>query len=306
MNLRELEYIVKIGECGNLASAAEALFITSSALSQHLSKVEDDLGTPLFYRSRGNWQPTPAGVEYMNTCRKILALKDETYRKIRDICDVRKGCLRIGMPPERAITIIRGVYPRFHKEYDGLTLNFSEINVRNQQKLIESGDLDLALVTLTDKEMDDNTYITLSREEVFLAVPADDPRCSDIPSTKKNPYPEIDLKLFDNAPFALMRPSSTLRPMQEDIFFKHHVTPRILFETSRTEITLAMVSEGICCSLIPNSYLCIDDSRFRYFSLPDHPKWGVHILYKKGRYLSKAEQRFIELTKEFWQGMIQS
>ena len=304
MNLKELEYIIKIGECGNLASAAQALYITPSALSQHLGKVEEDLGTPLFYRARGNWQPTPAGLEYISACKRILEIKEDSYRKIRDISNIRKGSLQIGMPPERAKFIIRGVYPKFHSEYDGVTLNFLETSVRSQQKRIESGELDLGFVTLSKKDKDDSEYILLADEEIFLAVHPDDPRCSMATPRDGSKYPEIDLKLFDNSPFALMSRNSTLRTVEDDIFSKHQVSPKVLFETSRIETALDMVSEGICCALISGAYFRHEDSTFRYFALSDHPKWQVSIIYKKGRYLSAAEHRFIELAKDFWQRMM--
>ncbi len=300
MNLKELEYIIRIEECGSLAAAAEALYVTPSALSQHLSKVEGELGTPLFSRARGNWQPTPAGEEYIDACRRILEIKADSYRRIRDISDIRRGSLRVGLPPERAAFIIRGVYPQFHQEYDELVLSFFETNVHNQQKLIDKGDLDLGFVTLADRDKDENTYILVSEEELFLAVPSGDQRCHAARPGADGSYPEIDLRLFDNTPFALMYRESTLRPVQEAVFAAHHVIPKVLLETAKNATAIDMVSEGICCALVPATYPHSDNDTFRYFALSDHPKWNVCIMHKKGRYLSKAEKRFIELTREFW------
>ena len=61
MNLKEIEYIVKIAEERNVTRAAEKLFITPSALNQQLLHLERDIGTPLFNRSRTGWTPTEAG-----------------------------------------------------------------------------------------------------------------------------------------------------------------------------------------------------------------------------------------------------
>ena len=60
MDLKQIEYILKIAEEQNITHAAEKLFITQSALNQQLLKLEKELGTPLFYRSRTDWHPTPA------------------------------------------------------------------------------------------------------------------------------------------------------------------------------------------------------------------------------------------------------
>ena len=66
MDLKQIEYILKIAEEQNITHAAEKLFITQSALNQQLLKLEKELGTPLFYRSRTDWHPTPAGEIYLN------------------------------------------------------------------------------------------------------------------------------------------------------------------------------------------------------------------------------------------------
>ena len=72
MDLKQIEYILKIAEEQNITHAAEKLFITQSALNQQLLKLEKELGTPLFYRSRTDWHPTPAGEIYLNAAKDIL------------------------------------------------------------------------------------------------------------------------------------------------------------------------------------------------------------------------------------------
>ena len=72
MDLKQIEYILKIAEEKNITHAAEKLFITQSALNQQLLKLEKELGCPLFYRSRTDWRPTPAGEIYLDAARQIL------------------------------------------------------------------------------------------------------------------------------------------------------------------------------------------------------------------------------------------
>ena len=65
MDTKQIEYILKIAEENNITKAAEKLFITQSALNQQLLKLEKELGTPLFHRSRANWRLTEAGEIYI-------------------------------------------------------------------------------------------------------------------------------------------------------------------------------------------------------------------------------------------------
>ena len=52
MDLKQIEYIVKIAETGSITRAAEQLFITQSALNQQLLKLEQQLGIKLFVRHK--------------------------------------------------------------------------------------------------------------------------------------------------------------------------------------------------------------------------------------------------------------
>ena len=61
MDLKQIEYILKIAEEKNVSRAAMKLFISQSALNQQLLKLEKELGAPLFYRTRHNWELTEIG-----------------------------------------------------------------------------------------------------------------------------------------------------------------------------------------------------------------------------------------------------
>ena len=52
MDFRECEYMVEIAKENNITKAAKNLFISQSALNQQLLKLEKELGTQLFVRSR--------------------------------------------------------------------------------------------------------------------------------------------------------------------------------------------------------------------------------------------------------------
>ena len=63
MDLKQIEYIVKIAETGNITRAAEQLFVTQSALNQQLLNLENALGIKLFYRRK----PTTSSTTLLKT-----------------------------------------------------------------------------------------------------------------------------------------------------------------------------------------------------------------------------------------------
>lgn len=293
MYLKELEYIVKLAEERNLTRAAEKLFITPSALTQQLMKLEEDIGTPLFLRSRSGWTLTEAGEIYLTSAREMLRMKHETYQKLQDIAQIKKGTLTIGFPPERGARMFAGIYPSFHRKYPDITIQIKELSVRQQQTMIANGQLDMGFMTLTDNQKTDDIYIRIHSEEFLLAVPADHPVCEQLSSTA-----EFDLSLLHDMPFAIIYKESTSRSLMDDIFRRSAFSPDIIFESARFQTILDIVNEGLCCGLISSYYI---NNRYRnisYFKLPDHPTWQLCASYKRGAYLSEAARYIISLASE--------
>lgn len=108
MDLKQIEYIVKIDDEHSITRAAEKLFVTQSALNQQLLRLEKELGAPLFHRSKVDMRPTEIGQVYLDNAREILRIKQRTYNLINDMTDAKKGRLSIGFTPRPRQ---RNVYP---------------------------------------------------------------------------------------------------------------------------------------------------------------------------------------------------
>ena len=61
MNFRQLEYIQRIAKEGSISKAAAKLYISQSALSQQLLKLEEEIGAPIFERGINPLRPTHLG-----------------------------------------------------------------------------------------------------------------------------------------------------------------------------------------------------------------------------------------------------
>ena len=61
MDLKQLEYIVKIADENSITRAAERLYISQSGLNQQLLKLENELGIQLFHRSKNDLRLTEGG-----------------------------------------------------------------------------------------------------------------------------------------------------------------------------------------------------------------------------------------------------
>ena len=96
MDTKLMEYIIAIADYGNITKAAEAMFVTQSGLNQQLIRLEKELNTQLFYRTKRQLHPTQAGKIYIKNAREMLKIKKNTYSIIGDIthsttCEISFG-----------------------------------------------------------------------------------------------------------------------------------------------------------------------------------------------------------------------
>lgn len=71
MNWDDLRFLVVIGREGTLAAAARRLKVDQTTVARRLRALEDALGTPLFERSDGRWQPTLLGTRVLERAGRI-------------------------------------------------------------------------------------------------------------------------------------------------------------------------------------------------------------------------------------------
>lgn len=300
MDTKQIEYIIKIADESSITRAAEKLFITQSALSQQLQKLEKELGATLFVRNKSDWILTPEGKVYVDNAREMLRIKQRTYTMIADMANTHRGYLSVGMTPGRGSDMFTYVYPKFHDLYPEFTVEPRELSVRNQQEAIRKGELDIGFVTITEQQKTGDEYLDLFDEEIFLALPEGYP----VPEqylTSGALYPELPLSMFRYEPFVMMYKESTIRKTVDQIFHDAGYSPTVLFETSNNTTILSMVSAKLACALVPYHYVKKHPAGIKFFSLTTHPSWKVCVCYQKGSYLSKAAKDFIRLVDQYWE-----
>lgn len=299
MDFTQLHYIIKIAEENNITKAAEKLFMSQSALNQQLLKLEKELGTQLFHRSRANWGLTDAGRIYVEGAKAVLQIKRETYNHIYDAVKVQKGQLIVGLTPGRGLTMFTAIYPKLHLTYPNLHVVPIEMRVRPQQDALAREEIDLSFVTVADEHKTRDNYVTLDREELLIAVPAGHP-LSFKAAPEGRPYTVIDINELRYEPFVLMDKNSTLRAICDNIFERAGFIPNVLFETNNTGSITAMVESTLCCGIMPKYYITKNKPKLSCFALDYHPTWDVAIAYRKNSYLSEGAKEFIRLAREYW------
>ena len=83
MTLKQLEYVVKVAECGTVSGAAKALFVAQPSLSAAIQELESEMHLTLFHRTNKGVVVTKEGEVFLSYARQILeqtALLESRYK----------------------------------------------------------------------------------------------------------------------------------------------------------------------------------------------------------------------------------
>ena len=96
MNIAQLYYFVKVAQTGQYTKAAEMLFVSQSALSSAIARLEEELGVELFERKGRSNHLTKAGNEFYAYASKALEALEEGQQALRKYATSKAKALRIG------------------------------------------------------------------------------------------------------------------------------------------------------------------------------------------------------------------
>ncbi|MDE2423414.1 MAG: LysR family transcriptional regulator [Betaproteobacteria bacterium] len=92
-----LEILCAVDQHGSLTAAAKKLYLTQSALSHTIRKLEEQLGVSLWHREGRKLRPTQAGEYLLSVANRLLPQIEYSENRLKEFAEGKRGTLRIGM-----------------------------------------------------------------------------------------------------------------------------------------------------------------------------------------------------------------
>jgi LysR family transcriptional regulator, transcription activator of glutamate synthase operon len=252
MEIHQLQYIVEVAKHRHFTHAAEEICVAQSSLSQQITKLEEELGIKLFERTTRFVNPTPAGLEFISYAKKILAEIELSKQCMQAHVGLTKGTLHIG-----AITTLENIgfvslITSFHNLFPGLYLDIALNGSYHLAEMLRTSEIDTAL--LTPPELDDDAdivYYPLGDDEFVLATASSSPL-----ATKK----VVDLSELSKENFIFPSPDQSIHKIYLKACRDAGFTPTIVCQSSHSETSLALVSDGMGIGFFPLGMLLANTS----------------------------------------------
>ncbi|MBO5520585.1 MAG: LysR family transcriptional regulator [Eubacterium sp.] len=126
-------------EEGGFAKAGLRLHLTQSTISKNISKLEQALDFPLFYRTTREIRLTPAGRELFERWSTLILDLESGYRTALELQTQEISVLNLGVVNTVAPTVyLRDTMNRFHQQYPDKTISLGTGHIWElEQKLVE-------------------------------------------------------------------------------------------------------------------------------------------------------------------------
>lgn len=145
MNLRQLKYFCEVVECGSAAAAAERLHVAPTAISAQLAQLEEDLGGPLFDRSRRPMSLTTLGRYFHPRAKELMRDVAGLQQDTRLVAEGRSGLLSIGYTRSSIFTILPRAIRAFRATHPNVRFELVTMLSEHQAESLVTGRIDIGI-----------------------------------------------------------------------------------------------------------------------------------------------------------------
>ncbi len=246
MELRQIQYFIKVVESGSMGKAAMALDVTTSTLSQQISKLESELSTRLLQRQSTGVIPTGAGLEFLRHARAICHHVEQASSATRS--ERLSGKVSIGMAPTTALKLALPLLTEMRKRYPKIKVQIVEGLSAHLTTLLDTRRLDMSM-RFDMGEDPRMSALPLLKEKLFVIGNVSLPG---MPRGKRT-----SLEQIADLPLILPTGRHTLVSIIINAFNRKNIRPNIVLEIDGLNTLMSAVQQGMGATIHPSSAMAL-------------------------------------------------
>ncbi|WP_305972341.1 MULTISPECIES: LysR family transcriptional regulator [unclassified Mameliella] len=288
---KHIRSFLRVLDLGSFSKAAKSLNIAQPALSQHVRKLEDALGTRLLDRSAHGVSATANGRDFSTHARQILTLVDRAERRYRRGADEITGEIRLGLPGSVCPVLAPPLMLAAAQKYPGVRLQIFELMSGDLAEYLREGRADIA-VLFNVQETEDYTSEALLTERLHLIGAAYAPLVQG---------ETVGARQLADVPLVGTRPPHGLRLVLERWSSDAGITLNFRFEADAPSVLVRLASEGSCYSIVSKAAIAHEvlGGSIRAAEIVDPPiQRTVCLASSKRLPPDKARNVVVDLTRD--------
>jgi DNA-binding transcriptional LysR family regulator len=292
MNIAVMKTFCDLVETGSFSRAAESNYISQSAVSQQVAKLERELSVQLITRGGGLVEPTEAGKAYYEGAKEILRRYEQLLGEVRSARDAVRGVLRVGTIYSVGFYLLDPWVRKFFQEHPEVNLHVSYTNWNHIYAAIISGEMDLGVVACPENHRS-LSVVPLVEEELVMVCP---------PSHRLAGRKTVEAGDLVGQPFVAFEKNIPTRRHIDKLLKSRGVKVDCTMEFDNIELLKRAIMVGQAVSILPRENVELEvergDLACARFKDPQFWTRPVGILRRKGRQPSPAERMFLGMLKQ--------
>lgn len=173
----QLDTFIQVAESGSFSKAAQALYITPTAVIKQMNLLEARVGVTLFNRTHHGLTLTRAGESFLADARHVVSYSHEAIARARDVDRDEKRLVRVGVSLMTPNSVLARLWPRVQRRCPGMSIqvvSFENTPYNSRHMLATLGqDIDVVAGVYDDAFLRERgcAALDLGREPLCLAVP---------------------------------------------------------------------------------------------------------------------------------------
>lgn len=243
MELRQLEHFVAVARYLSFTRAADEVSVVQSSLSSSVSKLERELGAPLFERTTRSVSLTPAGWALLPVAQRILREVHTAQAVVAAVTGVLRGRLAVGTIQLLTWVDLPVSLSRFQQAHPGVEIALREAPVDELLEDLLAGELDIAYIARDQSRLPETlTVLATCDEELVIIAPRDHPLAR---------QDQVLLSGLGEEPFVDFQARSGLQRVVERLCQQAHLERYITFSVTQLDLLISLVRAGLGIAIIP-------------------------------------------------------
>jgi DNA-binding transcriptional LysR family regulator len=249
LDLKLLTTFREVAVRGSFSEAAAALDFTQPAVSQHIGRLEQSLGTRVLERSARGVTLTPAGEVLVRHASALLDAARRAEEAVRDAAGVGRAQVRLAAFPSAAVGLIPGATRELRARRPDAELALQVLEEEPALDALLAGRVDLATISQSplapSPPRNGIEYFAIADDELCVAVAADHHLAT---------RPAVALSELHDQPFLIPQASGTCADSNVvlNAFRAAGFEPNVRFESDDYQALQGMAAAGIGIALIPS------------------------------------------------------
>lgn len=241
MDTDALRWFQQVADGVTVTEVSELERVTQSGVSRALARLEAEVGTPLLRRSGRTLRMTHAGSAFKRHVDAMLHQMDDGLAAVDQLIEPETGTVALAFEPSLGTWLVPDLVSSFRADHPSVQFELKQLTNELLTSLVGGGAVDLELSTFrrTDPTIQ---WRRLVVEPLRLAVGSGHPLAG---------RARIRLSEVSSEAFIMLRKTSFLRRLCEDLCEEAGFSPRLGFEGDDLQTVLGFVAAGLGVAMVP-------------------------------------------------------